>query len=323
MGRYIVKRLLWMIPIILGIVILIFSILHIVPGDPAKMILGVTATPEQIEALRESLGLNKSILAQLADYMGGLFFRLDMGKSYVTGTPIAAEIFARIPRTFALGGVSMIISFVVGILLGVLAGTHQNRWQDRLCMVIALAGVSMPAFWLALMLVLLFSVQLNWLPASGMGGIQYYILPAIATSVGGIAGIARQARSSVLETIRSDYITTARSKGLKEKEVIWKHVIPNALIPIITVAGGSFAAVFGGSIIIETVFNINGIGLYMMSAISNRDYPVVQGCVVLLGIIFSICMLLVDIAYAFADPRIKAQYVGEARKKSRKGAAKA
>lgn len=319
MGRYIVKRLLWMIPIIIGIVLLIFSILHIVPGDPARMILGVTATPEQIEALRQSLGLDKSFLGQLADYMSGLFFHLDMGKSYVTGTPIAAEIFSRVPRTFALGAVSMVISFVAGILLGVLAGTHQNRWQDRFCMVVALVGVSMPAFWLALMLVLLFSVQLGWLPASGMGGIEYYILPAIANSVGGIAGIARQARSSVLETIRSDYITTARSKGLKEKEVIWKHVIPNALIPIITVAGGSFAAVFGGSIIIETVFNINGIGLYMMSGITSRDYPVVQGCVVLLGIVFSLCMLLVDIAYAFVDPRIKAQYEGESKKKKPKG----
>lgn len=323
MGRYIVKRLLWMIPIILGIVILIFSILHIVPGDPAKMILGVTATPEQIAALRQNLGLDKSFLAQLGDYMSNLFFHLDMGNSYVTGVPIAKEIFARIPRTFALGAASMVISFVVGIFLGVLAGTHHNRWQDRLCMVVALAGVSMPAFWLALMLVLLFAVQLKWLPASGMGGIEYYILPAVATSIGGIAGIARQARSSVLETIRSDYITTARSKGLKESEVIWKHVIPNALIPIITVAGGSFAAVFGGSIIIETVFSINGIGLYMMSGITSRDYPVVQGCVVLLGIVFSLCMLLVDIAYAFVDPRIKAQYEGESKKKKRKEAAKA
>lgn len=317
MARYIGKRLLWMIPIILGIVILIFSILHIVPGDPARMILGVTATPEQIETLRHNLGLDKSFLAQLGSYMSGLFFHGDMGTSYVTGVPIAKEIFARLPRTFMLGLVSMVISFFLGILLGILAGTHQNRWQDNLSMVIALIGVSMPAFWLALMLVLLFSVKLGWLPASGMGGIEYYILPAIATSFGGIAGIARQTRSSILETIRSDYITTARSKGLKENEVVMKHILPNALIPIITVAGQSFAAVFGGSIIIETVFSIDGIGLYMMSGITSRDYPVVQGCVVLLGIIFSLCMLLVDIAYAFVDPRIKAQYEGESKKKKR------
>ena len=322
MARYIGKRLLWMIPIIVGIVILIFTLLHIIPGDPARMILGVTATPEQLEALRHNLGIDRPFLAQLGSYMGNLFFKLDMGTSYVTQTPIAQAIFSRLPRTMGLGLISMIISFVFGVLLGILAGTHQNRWQDNVAMLVALIGVSMPAFWLALMLVLLFSVKLGWLPASGMGGIQYYILPAIANSLGGIAGIARQTRSSILEVIRSDYVTTARSKGLTEHEVVYKHILPNALIPIITVAGGSFAAVFGGSVIIETVFSIDGIGLYMMSGITSRDYPVVQGCVVLLGVIFSLCMLLVDIAYAYVDPRIKAQYEGESKKKI-KGVAKA
>ena len=311
-----------MIPIIVGIVILIFTLLHIIPGDPARMILGVTATPEQLEALRHNLGIDRPFLAQLGSYMGNLFFKLDMGTSYVTQTPIAQAIFSRLPRTMGLGLISMIISFVFGVLLGILAGTHQNRWQDNVAMLVALIGVSMPAFWLALMLVLLFSVKLGWLPASGMGGIQYYILPAIANSLGGIAGIARQTRSSILEVIRSDYVTTARSKGLTEHEVVYKHILPNALIPIITVAGGSFAAVFGGSVIIETVFSIDGIGLYMMSGITSRDYPVVQGCVVLLGVIFSLCMLLVDIAYAYVDPRIKAQYEGESKKKI-KGVAKA
>ena len=322
MARYIGKRLLWMIPIIVGIVILIFTLLHIIPGDPARMILGVTATPEQLEALRHNLGIDRPFLVQLGSYMGNLFFKLDMGTSYVTQTPIAQAIFSRLPRTMGLGLISMIISFVFGVLLGILAGTHQNRWQDNVAMLVALIGVSMPAFWLALMLVLLFSVKLGWLPASGMGGIQYYILPAIANSLGGIAGIARQTRSSILEVIRSDYVTTARSKGLTEHEVVYKHILPNALIPIITVAGGSFAAVFGGSVIIETVFSIDGIGLYMMSGITSRDYPVVQGCVVLLGVIFSLCMLLVDIAYAYVDPRIKAQYEGESKKKIR-GVAKA
>jgi len=316
--RYIGKRLLWMIPIIVGIVVLIFTILHLVPGDPARMILGVTATPEQIEALHHKLGIDRPFFVQLGVYMSNLFFHFDMGSSYVTGVSITHDIMTRLPRTFALGMISMIISFVLGVVLGVLAGIHQNKWQDRLCMIIALAGVSMPAFWLALMLILLFSVKLQLLPAGGMGGIQYYILPAIAISFSGIAGIARQARSSVLEVIRADYVTTSRSKGLKESEVIMKHILPNALIPIITVAGAAFAAVFGGSLIIETVFGINGIGLYMMSGITSRDYPVVQGCVVLLGIIFSLCMLLVDIAYAFVDPRIKAQYEGESAKKNEK-----
>ncbi len=317
MARYIAKRLLWMIPIIIGIVVLIFSILHIVPGDPARMILGLTATAEELQAMRESLGLDKPFLVQLGNYMAGLFFHLDMGNSYVTRVSITDGILTRLPRTILLGLVSMIISFVVGVLIGIFAGTHQNKWQDSLSMVIALIGVSMPAFWLAQMLVLLFSVKLNLLPSQGMGGIQYYILPAIANAVGGIAGIARQTRSSILEVIRSDFVTTARSKGLKEKEVVYGHILPNALIPIITVAGGQFAAVFGGSVIIETVFSIDGIGLYMMSGITSRDYPVVQGCVVMLGIIFSLCMLLVDIAYAYVDPRIKAQYEGQSAKKKK------
>ena len=307
MARYIVKRLLWMIPIIIGIVILIFTILHLVPGDPAQMILGVTATPEQIDALHEQLGLDQPFLVQLADYMSGLFFHLDLGESYVTRIPIAAEIFSRLPRTIGLGVVSIAISFVFGVLLGILAGTHQNRWQDSLSMVIALIGVSMPAFWLALMLVLLFSVQLGWLPASGMGGIEYYILPAIANSVGGIAGIARQTRSSILETIRSDYITTARSKGLKENEVVMKHILPNALIPIITVAGQSFAAVFGGSVIIETVFSIDGIGLYMMNGITSRDYPVIMGVCLLSAVVVLVANLVTDILYALVDPTIQLQ----------------
>ena len=192
MARYIGKRLLWMIPIIIGIVVMIFTILHLVPGDPAKMILGLTATPEQIAALHTKLGLDKPFLVQLGNYMSGLFFHFDMGNSYVTGVSISGEILSRLPRTIGLGLISMIISFVFGVLLGILAGTHQNRWQDSLSMVIALVGVSMPAFWLALMLVLLFSVKLNLLPASGMGGIEYYILPAIANSVGGIAGIMKK-----------------------------------------------------------------------------------------------------------------------------------
>ena len=304
-----------MIPIIFGIIVFVFTLMHFVPGDPVQMMLGITATPSEIEAMRHTLGLDRSFFVQLADYISGLVFRLDMGKSYVTQTNIAADVFSRLPRTLLLGVVSMFISFIFGVTFGVLAGIHQNRWQDRLCMIIALAGVSMPAFWLALMLILLFAVQLQWLPASGMGSLKYYILPSIAGSIGGISGMARQTRSSVLEVIRSDYVTTARSKGLKEGEVVLKHILPNALIPIVTIAGEKFSRIFGGSLILETIFGINGVGMYMMSGISNRDYPVVQSCVVMLGIVFSLCMLLIDIAYAYIDPRIKAQYVGGSVKK--------
>lgn len=319
MLRYIGKRILWMIPIVVGIVVLIFLILHIVPGDPARMILGITATDEELAVMRHNLGTDQPLLVQLGNYISGLFFHLDLGNSYVTGVPIAKDVFTRLPRSFMLGFASMIISFFFGLLFGILAGINQNKWQDRLCMVVALLGVSMPAFWLALMLILLFAVELRWLPASGMGTLAHYILPALSGSIGGIAGLARLTRSSVLEVIRSDYVTTARAKGLSNSEVIFKHIMPNALIPIVTVAGGTFSGLFGGSLIIETVFGIDGIGLYMMSGIASRDYPVVQSCVVMLGIIFSICMLLVDIAYAYIDPRIKAQYEGVKKRKAVKG----
>lgn len=323
MSRYILKRLLWMIPIIVGIVILIFTIMHLVPGDPAQMILGITATQEELAAMRAKLGTDRPFLIQMADYMKGLFFELDMGNSYITGVPIAKDILSRLPRTFMLGLVGMVISFGFGLMLGITAGINQNKWQDRVCMIIALLGVSVPAFWLALMLILLFSVKLRWLPASGMGGLEYYILPAISGSVGGIAGIARQTRSSILEVVRSDYVTTARSKGLTEREITYKHILPNALIPIVTMAGGYFSSIFGGSLILETIFGIDGIGLYMMNGITSRDHPVVQSCVVMMGIIFSLCMLLVDIAYAYIDPRIKAQYEGAGGPKKKKEEVKA
>ena len=308
MSRYIFKRILWMIPIVIAIAVVIFSLMHFVPGDPAKIILGNTATADELAAKREALGLNRPFFVQLADYLSQFFFKGNMGTSYTTTAPITPQVLQRIPRTVALGLGSMVISFIIGSLLGINAAVHQNQIQDRISMIVALIGVSMPSFWLALMLILLFSVKLGWLPPSGIGGIKYYILPVLASAVAGIGGLARQTRSSMLEVIRSDYITTARSKGLSEREVIFKHALPNAMIPIITLLGFQFGALLGGSLIIETIFAIPGMGTYMVGAINGRDYPVVQSCVIVLGIVFSICMLLVDIAYAYVDPRIKAQY---------------
>lgn len=317
MIRYIVKRLIWMIPITLGITILIFTLMYFVPSDPAEIILGSSATEEELEIMREALGLHDPYLVRLGNYVSQLFLHGDLGTSYISRSAISQELLSRIPRTLALALTSMILSFVFGTLLGVVAAIHQNRWQDRVCMLCALVGVSMPSFWLALLLILLFAVKLNWLPASGIGGIEYYVLPATASAVGGIANLARQTRSSMLEVIRSDYITTARSKGLKENEITYKHALPNALIPIITVTGSHFGHLLGGSLVLETIFGIPGIGIYMVTGINNRDYPVVQACVILLGIVFSICMLLVDIAYAYADPRIKAQYEGGSKRRKK------
>jgi peptide/nickel transport system permease protein len=319
--KYIVKRLLALIPVLFVVSLVIFLLIHLVPGDPAAAILGENATQDQIDALRVTMGLDQPLPMQYLQWMAKIFHG-DLGTSFFMKGTMVEILRAHMIPTLQQTAVAVSFATLVGVPLGMIAAIHRGQLSDRLISGFSTIGVSMPSFLMGLGLVLLFSVKLGWLPASGMGGIQYYILPAIANSLGGVAGIARQTRSSILEVIRSDYVTTARSKGLTEREVVYKHILPNALIPIITVAGGSFAAVFGGSVIIETVFSIDGIGLYMMSGITSRDYPVVQGCVVLLGIIFSLCMLLVDIAYAYVDPRIKAQYEGESKKKV-KGVAKA
>ena len=316
MGRYILKRLLWMIPVVLGVMILIFTIMYFTPGDPVSIILGGNATQAEIEAKRTALGLNGSYFERLGKYLGDIFLHFDFGTSYIYNTPVTTELFSRLPRTLLIAVICMLLQVLIGIPLGIIAAVNQDGWGDRISMFIALFGVSMPSFWVGLMLVLIFSLQLRWLPPYGIGGLQYFILPCIAISFPGIATQARQTRSSMLEVIRADYITTARAKGMSEFQVLFKHALPNALIPVITVVGNGFGMLLAGAIVIETVFSIPGIGTYLMGGISNRDYPVVQSSVIFLAIAFSLIMLLVDLVYAFVDPRIKAQYQGKKRRKS-------
>ena len=235
MGKYVLKRLLWMIPISLGVAILVFTLMTFCPGDPAEIILGTTATEENLEAMREQLGLNDPYLVRLGDYLSDTFLHFDLGESWTTGVSIADSIVECLPRTMTLTICTLCIAIIIGIPLGVVAAVYQNRWPDKVSMVLALLGVSIPNFWLALLLVILFSVNLGWLPAMGIGGIEYYILPAMAGATNGIATLARQTRSSMLDVIRSDYITTARAKGVPEIQVILKHALKNGLIPIITV----------------------------------------------------------------------------------------
>lgn len=317
MGRYIVKRLLWMIPVMLGIAVLIFTIMYICPGDPAASILGIGATQVEIAAKRVELGLDQPYIVRLIQYLKQVFIDFDFGTSYFYGTPVIDGIVSRMKYTLIITLASMGLQIFIGTPLGIIAATHRNGIADRLCMLIALIGVSVPGFWLALMLVVIFSVNLGWLPAYGVGGIQYFILPCIANCLAGIATQARQTRSSMLEVIRSDYITTARAKGMSERDILFKHALPNALIPIITIVGNGMGMMLGGAVVIENVFSIPGIGSYMTGAINSRDYPIVMGGVLVLGILFSLIMLLVDIIYAFVDPRIKARYEGK-----RKGAKK-
>lgn len=322
MGRYIVKRLIWMIPIILGVTILVFTMMTVCPGDPATIILGSLATEENLVAKRIELGLDQPYLTRLVKYLTDVYIHFDLGSSWISKISIIAEMKVRLPRTMILSLVTTALSFGIGIPLGIMAATKQGRWQDSLCMVIAMIGSSMPNFWLAMMLVLLFAVKLHWLPALGIGqgiaGLKYYILPALSNFAGGMAVAARQTRSSMLDVIRSDYITTARAKGVPEKKVITKHALKNAMIPIVTLMGTTFGNMLGGALIIETIFSIPGMGTYVIGAVGNRDYPVVEAGTIFLAIVFSMFMLLVDIVYALLDPRIKAQIIAQGAKKQKK-----
>ncbi len=318
MSRYVLKRLGWLILTTVVVAIIIFTIMYFVPGDPGRLILGNTATEEEILAYDEALGLNDPFLIQLGRYLKETFLEFDLGTSYVFKVPVMQEFTARLPRTLILGLLCMIISAVIGIPLGVVCALKRNSLVDHGAMILAMAGVSVPQFWLALLMVILFSVNLGWLPPYGFGGIESWIMPGIAGSVGGIARNARQTRSAVLETIRADFVTTARAKGLSENKVICKHMLPNAMNPIINLLGGTFAMAIGGTVVNETVFQFPGIGTYMLTGINQRDYPVVRSCILILAIFSTVAMLLVDLVYAYLDPRIKAQYVNASSKKLKK-----
>ena len=310
MIKYVIKRILWAIPVVICVAVLIFCIMRFAGGDPARSLVGIDATDEEYAAMRLKLKLDDPFFVQLANYLGNLFLKGDLGTSYMTHTSISRDIAVRLPYSIAIGLASIVIATLLGVWLGVQSAIHAGKWQDKLCMVFALAGVSMPKFWLALLLLLLFAVRLQWLPAAGVGGLKYYIIPVIANSLHGIASFARQSRSSMLEVIRQDYVITAKAKGLSFREVIYKHALPNALIPVVTMVGTQFAVMISGSIVIETIFAIPGIGVYLTTAINNRDYPVVQSVIVVISLIFCLTMLAIDIAYAFLDPRIKARYAG-------------
>ncbi|MBO6130120.1 MAG: ABC transporter permease [Pseudobutyrivibrio sp.] len=309
MWRYILKRLGMMIFVVLGVAIVIFSILYFVPGDPAQIILGSTATPEQLAAKRAELGIDKPFLVQLGNFLLDII-HLDFGDSYMYGTPVINELMVRLPRTFLLAFLTIVVQTIIGIPLGITAAVHAGKWQDSTSIVISLIGIAIPSFWLSLMAVLIFSVKLRWLPAFGIDGWQNWILPVLTGALAGIGMNARQTRAAMLDVIHSDYVTTAKAKGLNEHDVTYKHALPNALIPVITMIGGSFAMALGGAIVTEAVFVMPGVGLYMTNAISNLDYVAVRSSVVILSVFFSLIMLITDLIYAFVDPRIKAQYIG-------------
>ena len=314
MSRYIYKRLLLMIPVVIMVAVLIFTIMYFTPGDPAIIILGPNASLEQLAAKRAELGIDQPYLVQLWNYLKNVFIRFDFGNSFINGRSVSSQIMERFPRTLMIAALSVLLSIVAGVPLGIVASVHQYTWKDNASMFAALIAASMPGFWIAQMMSLLFALKLGWLPATGIDSWKCYILPVVANAIGGIAAMARQTRSSMLEVIREDYITTARAKGQIERKVIYHHALRNALIPIVTCAGGAFGFQLGGALVVETVFSIPGLGKYMMDAINQRDYPSIRGTVIFLAIAFSIVMLVVDIMYAFIDPRIKGQYQSKKRR---------
>ncbi|MGB6780388.1 MAG: nickel ABC transporter permease [Planococcus citreus] len=311
MVSLIIQRTLQLVFLLFGISFLVFSSMHIAPGNPAAVIGGPTATASDIEAIEENLGLNDPFLTQYARYVGNAV-QGDFGYSYQTTQPVADAIMVRFPNTLKLAVASMIVAVIIGIITGLISALRQNSWLDVSATTFALAGISIPNFWLGALLILVFAVNLQWLPVGGMSspwytmdGIKELILPAITLGTGSAAMIARMARSSMLEVIRADYVRTARAKGVKEKNVIWIHTLKNAMIPIITIIGLNFGFLLGGTIITEKVFAINGVGRLMIDAIAARDFPMVQGSVLLVATLFVLVNLLVDIIYTYIDPRIK------------------
>ena len=307
MVKYVIKRLLALIPVILGVTFLVFMIMQLAPGDAAKLILGESATQEQVEELREEMGLNDPAVVQYGRYMLN-FVQGDLGTSYSTKRPVAEEVFSRFPYTFNLSIVAGVVSILLAIPLGILAAVKQNTLFDNVSMIVSLIGVSMPIFWLALLLVLCFSLKLGWFPVQGAESWKSYVLPAISLGFMNMAAIARTTRSSMLETIPQDYIRTARAKGVSKRQVIVKHAFKNALIPTITVCGIQLGQLLGGSVLTETVFAWPGIGRLLVQSINARDVPMVLGCIIVMTVCFSIVNLLIDLLYGFVDPRIKSMY---------------
>jgi peptide/nickel transport system permease protein len=300
---YIVRRLLLTAPVLFGVSVLIFAIIRLIPGDPAIAIAGVHASPEYIEQVRKDLHLDESLVVQYGIFVSNLI-RGELGSSTMSRRPVAVELQERFPRTIELTLLAMLIAAVVGISAGIISATRRYSLFDNASMLVALFGVAAPVFWLALMLQLLFAVHLGWLPATGRGTFRHLILPSFTLGMASAGLLARITRSSMLEVLRQDFITTARAKGLAEKVIIYKHALKNALIPVVTIMGLQFGILLGGAVLTETVFAWPGVGRLLVDAILARDYPVVQGAVMVLAVSFVLINLLVDLMYAFLDPRI-------------------
>lgn len=312
MTVYVIRRLLGILPVLILVALGSFLLVHLVPGDPAMVMLGNDATPQQIQALKTQMGLDRSLPEQFALW-GWQVLHGNLGESFFLGRPVTQSLMERLPATLQLALLSLIFSLLIGIPAGILAAVRQNTKWDQLIMITAMSGISIPSFWLGLFLILVFSVQLGWLPSGGYaplwddfwGGLRILVLPSISLGFMQAALIARMTRSSMLEVLRQDYVRTAKAKGLDWWRVTLRHALKNAMIPVITTIGTAFGVLLGGAVIVEIVFTYPGLGRLVVLAVQRRDYPLVQGALLFASVIYVLVNLAVDLLYGVFDPRIK------------------
>jgi ABC-type dipeptide/oligopeptide/nickel transport system permease component len=302
--RFTVRRLILTLPVLLGVASLVFALLHLVPGDPALVMLGEAADTSDVEALRERLGLNQSLPTQYVQFIAGLA-QGDFGTSFRYGTPVFAEIVQRLPNTLELALAAMGVAILIAIPLGVVGAIYQGRAIDQAAMTVSLIGISMPNFWLGPLLAIVFAVMLGWLPVSGTGDWRHLVLPAVTLGAGLAAILARMTRASLIEELRELYVLAARARGLSRTRAVLRHALRNSLIPVVTILGLQFGAVLTGTIITETIFAWPGVGRLLIQAINFRDYPLVQGCILFIATTYVLVNLAVDLAYGWLDPRIR------------------
>lgn len=304
MPKYILKRVLGMIPTLLIVVVFVFFFVRMIPGDPARLVAGTQATAEDVEIVREALGLNEPVHVQFVTYITGLLHG-DLGTSLRTKRAVTEEISTRYANTAKLTVLTLAWSSIAGVLIGVWSGTHRGKWQDYLGMTTAVSGISMPTFWIGFMLIIIFAVNLGWFPVTGAGSLKNMVLPSLTMGMGIAAIIARFTRSSIIEVLKDDYVRTARSKGLKERRVIWRHAFRNSMLSVVTVVGLQFGFLLGGSVIVEAVFAYPGLGSLLIESVNYRDYPAIQSLILIFSLHFIVINLLVDILYAVLNPEIK------------------
>ncbi|MGE5674659.1 MAG: ABC transporter permease [Mycobacterium leprae] len=310
MGKYVRQRLLMAIPILLGVLTTVFLLVHLVPGDPAEAILGEYATKDSLAQLRQQMGLNAPLYQQYAHFIGGAVLG-DFGRSIQTKQPVVQRILEAFPYSLELAIAAILVAVLIGLPLGVIAATRRNSGADYVAMVASLLGVSMPSFWTGILLLILFAVNLHWLPITGAGrggflaDLKYLILPALTLGAGEAGLIARMTRSALLEVLALDYVRTAKAKGLHERRVIYRHALKNALIPVVTVVGLNMGRLLGGTVIMEALFVRPGLGRVLMSAMQARDYPQIQGTIAFFAVLILVVNLMVDLTYGLLDPRIR------------------